>query len=114
MEQIRIRASLLRCRKWEQIRIRASLYRLRKNSGFDFALKGCGFSRAVSLAKSKAALAADAPSSYQDDFFRSRFSDAENGSRFVSGHRFSDAVNAAFTNAPSGAAARDSSFTAGR
>ena len=82
-------------RVMEQIRIRASLYRLRKNSGFDFALKGRGFSRAVSLAKSKAALAADAPSSYQDDFFRSRFSDAENGSRFVSGHRFSDAVNAA-------------------
>jgi hypothetical protein len=44
---------------------------LRKNSGFDFAFKGRGFSRAVSLAKSMAALAADAPPSYQDDFFRS-------------------------------------------
>src|ERR1035437_7242042 len=96
MEQIRIRASLLRCRKWEQIRIGHRFTGLRKNSGFDFALKGRGFSRAVSLAKSKAALAADAPSSYQDDFFRSRFSDAENGRRFLSGHCFSDAVNAAF------------------
>jgi hypothetical protein len=53
--------------------IRARLHRLRKNSGFDFALKGRGFSRAVSLAKSMAALAADAPPSYQDDFFRSLF-----------------------------------------
>src|ERR1035437_5605608 len=114
MEQIRIRASLLRCRKWEQIRSGHCFTGRRKKSGFDFALKGRGFSRAVSLAKSKGALAPDAPPSYQDDFFRSRFSDAENGSRFVSGHRFSDAVNAAFTNAPSGAAARDSSFTAGR
>src|ERR1019366_7801356 len=44
---------------------------LRKNSCFAFALKGRGFSRAVSLAKSMAASAADAPPSYQDDFFRS-------------------------------------------
>jgi hypothetical protein len=34
-------------------------------------LKGRGFSRAVSVAKSMAALAADALPSYQDDFFRS-------------------------------------------
>jgi hypothetical protein len=45
--------------------------RLRKNPGFDFALKGRGFSRVVSVAKSMAALAADALPSYQDDFFRS-------------------------------------------
>jgi len=42
-----------------------------KGCGFDFALKGRGFSRAVSAVKSMAALAADAPPSYQDDFFRS-------------------------------------------
>jgi glycine/D-amino acid oxidase-like deaminating enzyme len=42
----------------------------------DFALKGRGFSRAVSLAKSMAALAADAPPSYQNDFFRSLFTRA--------------------------------------
>jgi hypothetical protein len=35
------------------------LYRVLKNSGFDFALKGRGFSRAVSAAKSMAALAAE-------------------------------------------------------
>jgi len=49
---------------------------LRKTSGFDFALKGRGFSRAVSVAKSMAALAADALPSYQDDFLRSLFSRA--------------------------------------
>jgi hypothetical protein len=32
------------------------LYRVLKHSGFDFALKGCGFSRSVSCAKSIAAL----------------------------------------------------------
>ena len=32
-----------------------------KNSGFDFVSKGRGFSRAVSAAKSMAALAAEAP-----------------------------------------------------
>ncbi|MGD0790558.1 MAG: hypothetical protein ABR920_02200 [Terriglobales bacterium] len=37
-------------------------------------LKGRGFSRAVSAAKSMAALAAEAPTSGQDDFFRSLFS----------------------------------------
>ena len=37
---------------------RARLQRLRKNSDFDRVLKGCGFSRAVSAAKSAAALAA--------------------------------------------------------
>ena len=67
-------------------------YRLRKNSGSDFALKGRGFSRAVSVAKSPAALAADAPPSHQDDFFRKLFSEAGEV-RFVSAHRFSDAVS---------------------
>ena len=51
--------------------VRERLSRLRKNPGFDFALKGRGFSRAVSVAKSLAALAADALPSYQSDFFRS-------------------------------------------
>jgi hypothetical protein len=55
-------------------------------------LKGRGFSRAVSVAKSPAALAADAPPSHQDDFFRKLFSEAGEV-RFVSGHRFSDAVS---------------------
>jgi hypothetical protein len=58
-------------------------------------LKGRGFSRAVSVAKSVAALAADAPPSHQDDFFRKLFSEA-GGVRFVSGHRFSDAGEVRF------------------
>jgi len=66
----------LAARRASTVRIRACLHSLRKNSGFGFALKGRGFSRAVSLAKSMAALAADAPPSYQDDFFRSLFSRA--------------------------------------
>jgi hypothetical protein len=77
------------------VRISASLYRLRKNSGSDFALKGRGFSRAVSVAKSSAALAADAPPSHQDDFFRKLFSEAGEV-RFVSPHRFSDAGEVRF------------------
>jgi hypothetical protein len=48
---------------------------LRKNSDFDLVLKGRGFSRAVSAAKSIAALAA-ALHSVQSDFFRKLFSDA--------------------------------------
>jgi hypothetical protein len=55
---------------------RARLRRLRKNSGFDFALKGRGFSRAVNAAKSIAALAAEGSRSLQSDFFRSLFSRA--------------------------------------
>ena len=42
----------------------------RKNSGFDFALKGHGFSRAVSAAKSIAALAAEGSRGPQPEFFR--------------------------------------------
>jgi hypothetical protein len=38
--------------------LRDGLRRCRKNSGFDFVLKGCGFSRAVSAAKSIPALQA--------------------------------------------------------
>jgi hypothetical protein len=43
---------------------------LRKNSDFDLVLKGRGFSRAVSAAKSMAALAAAGCTSVQSDFFR--------------------------------------------
>jgi hypothetical protein len=50
---------------------------LRKNSGFDFALKGRGFSRAGKRRKIK----------INDGFNR-----LLNNSSFVSGHRFSDAV----------------------
>jgi len=57
-------------------RIRASLYNLRKNSDLDLVLKGRGFSRAVSAAKSIAALAAAGCTSVQSDFFRKLFSDA--------------------------------------
>jgi len=42
---------------------------LRKKAGFDFALKGRGFSRAVNPAKSPAALAAEAPPSGQQNPF---------------------------------------------
>ena len=42
----------------------------------DFALKGRGFSRAVSVAKSMAALAAEGSRDPQCDFFRSLFSRA--------------------------------------
>jgi len=43
---------------------------LRKNSGFDFVLKGCGFSRAVSTAKSTPALAAEGALGLHCHFFR--------------------------------------------
>jgi hypothetical protein len=47
---------------------------LRKNSDFDLVLKGRGFSRAVSAAKSIAALATAGCTSVQSDFFRKLFS----------------------------------------
>jgi len=45
-----------RLRKKPGSRVSAALYSLRKNSGFDFVLKGRGFSRAVNAARSMAAL----------------------------------------------------------
>ena|SRR5258708_26433782 len=47
-----------------------------KNSDFDFVLKGRGFSRAVSAAKSRPALAAEGTLGLQCHFFRSLFSRA--------------------------------------
>jgi hypothetical protein len=44
---------------------------LRKNSGFDFVLKGRGFGRAVSAAKSTPALASEGALNLQCHYFRS-------------------------------------------
>jgi hypothetical protein len=50
-------------------RIRARLQSLRKNPHFDGVLKGRGFSRAVSAAKSAAALAAGEIAGLEKTFF---------------------------------------------
>jgi hypothetical protein len=47
-----------------------------KKSDFDFALKGCGFSRTASYANSTPALAAEGRCRLSCDFFRSLFSRA--------------------------------------
>src|ERR1019366_2807195 len=65
--------------------------RLRENSGLDFALKGCGFSRAVRAAEKLT--------------FRIRVSlySLRKNSGFVSGYRFSDTVSPSKSAAPLGA-----------
>jgi hypothetical protein len=56
---------------------RARLHRLQKKTDSDVVLKGRGFSRAVSIAKSMPALAAEDGCDEQCDFFRSLFSRAD-------------------------------------
>src|SRR5712671_1063468 len=53
-----------------------------KNSDFDFVLKGRGFSRAVSAAKSRPALAAEGTLGLQCHFFRSLFNRAASCRRY--------------------------------
>src|ERR1039458_2932005 len=64
--------------------------RLRENSGLDFALKGCGFSRAVRAAKSMAALQAARKLRLRNK--GTVFSFAKNPG-FGIGYRFSDTVS---------------------
>src|ERR1017187_10391480 len=59
--------------------------RLRKKSGLDFALKGCGFSRAVRAAKSMAALQVAEKLTFR---IRGSLYSLRKNSGFVSGYRF--------------------------
>jgi hypothetical protein len=84
---------------------------LRKNSGFDFAFKGRGFSRAVGLATSMAAFSRWLHS-VQSDFFRTHFSRAvkslkmccARGEPFAPSTTFSAACKAAYLAGSSGTA----------
>src|ERR1039457_1748509 len=73
--------------------------RLRENSGLDFALKGCGFSRAVRAAKSMAALQVAEKLTFR---IRASLYSLRKNSGFVSGDRFSDTVTPSKSDAPLG------------